>query len=49
MEEKKYCPDCGHEFKQGESEYNYGTGNTDYECPECGWCGNHTQVSEVEP
>lgn len=39
METKKYCPECGHEFKQGESDFNYGTGDTVYTCPECGWEG----------
>lgn len=44
MEEKMYCPECGHEFVQGESNYNYETANTDYVCPECGWEGNHNEV-----
>lgn len=39
MESKKYCPECGHEFKQGESDYNYETADTVYTCPECGWQG----------
>ena len=39
MEKKMYCPECGHEFKQGESEFNYETGNTDYACPKCKWEG----------
>lgn len=39
MEEKKYCPKCGHEFVQGESDYNYETGDTVYTCPECDWEG----------
>ena len=37
MEKKKYCPECGHEFKQGESDYNHETGDTLYSCPECHW------------
>lgn len=39
MEPKKYCPICGHEFKQGESDYNYDTADTVYTCPECEWEG----------
>ena len=44
MEEKMYCPECGHEFVQGESNYNYETANTDYVCPECGWEGTNNEV-----
>lgn len=44
MNEKKYCPECGHEFEQGEHDYCYEDGNTYYTCPECGWQGNHNQV-----
>jgi DNA-directed RNA polymerase subunit RPC12/RpoP len=44
--EEYVCPDCGHVFEQGESNYNYDTGHTDYECPECGWCGNEHEVIE---
>lgn len=40
----EYCPQCGHEFEQGESNYNYETANTDYECPHCGWMGTHAEV-----
>lgn len=39
MEEKKYCPKCGHEFVQGESDYNYETAETVYTCHECDWEG----------
>lgn len=39
MEPKMYCPECGHEFKQGESDYIYETGDTVCTCPECGWEG----------
>lgn len=39
METKKYCPECGHEFKQGESDFNYDTADTVCTCPECGWEG----------
>ena len=38
------CPNCGHVFKQGEYEYNYDTGNTDFVCPECDWQGNEQGV-----
>lgn len=41
---KYICPDCGHEFEQGESNYNYDTGYLDFECPECGWYGNDNDV-----
>ena len=44
--EEYVCPDCGHIFEQGESNYNYDTGHTDYECSECGWCGNEHEVIE---
>lgn len=39
MEERRYCPRCGHGFVQGESDYRYETGDTVYACPECGWEG----------
>jgi predicted RNA-binding Zn-ribbon protein involved in translation (DUF1610 family) len=42
------CPECGHVFKQGESNYNYDTGHTDFECPECGWCGNEFETKGKE-
>ena len=41
------CPKCGHVFKQGEYEYNYDTGNTDFVCPECDWEGNEHGVKWV--
>ena len=40
------CPECGHEFVQGESNYNYDTANLDFECPECGWCGTDKMLDE---
>lgn len=48
MESKKYCPECGHEFKQGESEYNYDTADTVYTCPECGWQGTEPDDEDDE-
>ncbi len=48
MEEKKFCPNCGHEFVQGESNYNYDTANTDYHCPNCEWEGTHEQVLDED-
>ena len=41
------CPNCGHVFKQGEYNYNYDTGNTDFVCPECDWEGNEHGVKWV--
>lgn len=41
------CPKCGHVFKQGEYNYNYDTGNTDFVCPECDWEGNEHGVKWV--
>ena len=38
------CPHCGHVFVQGEWNFNYDTALLDFECPECGWEGNATQV-----
>ena len=46
MEQKYYCPECGHEFVQGESNYNYDTAKLDFECPECGWCGTDEEVDD---
>ena len=43
-EDTYICPKCGHVFKQGEYEYNYDTGNTDFVCPECDWQGNEHGV-----
>lgn len=48
MEEKKYCPICGHEFVQGESNYNYETAYTDYHCPDCDWEGTYEQVLDED-
>ena len=48
MEQKTYCPECGHEFKQGESDYNYETGDTVCTCPECGWEGTAPDDEENE-
>ena len=46
METKYYCPICGHEFVQGEMNYNYETGKLDFVCPECEWEGNENKVSD---
>ena len=46
-EDTYICPKCGHVFKQGEYEYNYDTGNTDFVCPECDWQGNEHGVKWV--
>ena len=43
-EDTYICPKCGHVFKQGEYNYNYDTGNTDFVCPECDWEGNEHGV-----
>ena len=42
------CPECGHEFAQGEYNYNYDTGMLDFECPDCGWEGNETETFEIK-
>lgn len=41
MEDKKFCPDCGFEFKNGDgnADYCYENGVTYYTCPDCGWEG----------
>ena len=44
MAEKYVCPECGHEFVQGEYNYNYDTALLDFECPECGWNGTDNVV-----
>ena len=49
MKVKYYCPLCGHEFEQGEYEYNYETAHTDFHCPFCDWEGNETLVDDEEP
>lgn len=46
-EDTYICPNCGHVFKQGEYNYNYDTGNTDFVCPECDWEGNEHCVKWV--
>lgn len=38
------CPECGHEFEQGEYNYNYNTARLDFECPFCGWEGTDIKV-----
>ena len=38
------CPKCGHEFEQGEYNYNYDFGNLEFECPECDWKGTEDMV-----
>ena len=43
-----YCPECGHEFEQGEWNYNYDTANLDFECPMCGWYGTENEVEVDE-
>lgn len=48
MEQKYYCPECGHEFVQGESNYNYDTAKLDFHCPECDWEGNEDGVCDEE-
>jgi predicted RNA-binding Zn-ribbon protein involved in translation (DUF1610 family) len=46
MEKTIYiCPECGHEFEQGEYNYNYYTGLLDFECPECDWEGTEKEIS----
>lgn len=45
---KYYCPDCGSYFEQGDSNYDYDSGITHYECRECGWTGTHDEVKEDE-
>lgn len=47
-EEKYFCPHCGHQFEQGESNYNYDTALLDFECNECGWEGNETQLERED-
>lgn len=45
---KYYCPECGHEFVQGEGNFNYDTALIDFECAECGWSGNEYQAKNDE-
>lgn len=42
------CPDCGHEFQQGEYNYNYDYANLEFECPNCGWEGTDSDVETDE-
>ena len=42
------CPDCGHEFQQGEYNYNYDYANLEFECPDCGWEGTDSDVETDE-
>lgn len=44
METKYICPDCGHEFEQGEYGYNYDYNVLEFDCPFCGWSGNDNTV-----
>lgn len=46
MNEKKYCPDCGFEFTQGDgnADYCYENGVTYYACPNCGWEGTSNDL-----
>ena len=46
-EDTYICPNCGHVFKQGEYNYNYDTGNTDFVCPEFDCEGNDHGVKWV--
>jgi DNA-directed RNA polymerase subunit RPC12/RpoP len=38
------CPDCGHEFQQGEYGYDYDYNVLEFECPHCGWYGTDSTV-----
>ena len=42
------CPNCGHEFQQGEYNYNYDYGSLWFDCPDCGWDGWGGDISEVD-
>ena len=42
------CPKCGHEFEQGEWNYNYDHANLEFECPECDWTGTDSTVEEYK-
>lgn len=49
MADIKYiCPECGHEFQQGEWNYNYDTAQLDFECPFCEWQGTDNNVVTEE-
>ena len=38
------CPNCGHEFKRGEYSYNYDFDILEFDCPDCGWDGDSSEV-----
>ena len=38
------CPNCGHEFEQGEYDYNYDYGTLEFACPDCGWYETDSEV-----
>lgn len=40
------CPQCGHEFEQGEYNYNYDWGTLDFTCPCCGWYGTDGEIND---
>lgn len=43
VEDGRYiCPECGHEFVQGQWDYSYDWNVLEFECPDCGWTGNDT-------
>lgn len=44
MKTNYICPDCGHEFEQGEYDYNYDYNVLEFDCPFCGWSGNDNTV-----
>ena len=38
------CPNCGHEFEQGEYGYDYDFNVLEFDCPDCGWWGTDSKV-----
>lgn len=44
MDSKYFCPSCGHEFQQGEWDYDYETARLVFVCPECDWEGDENEV-----
>jgi DNA-directed RNA polymerase subunit RPC12/RpoP len=49
--EKKYdyvCPECGHEFRQGEYGFDYDTALLYFRCPECEWEGSERDVADKD-
>jgi predicted RNA-binding Zn-ribbon protein involved in translation (DUF1610 family) len=42
----KMCPQCYSALEQGDSNYDYDSGVTNYECKECGWQGTHDDIVE---